>query len=45
MVLRTVFLPKAMDEHLRKLAFHQGKSKSQLIREVLEKWLRESRKA
>jgi len=42
LVLRTVYLPQDLDARLRGLAFKEGKSKNDLIREAvsvaLEKW-------
>ncbi len=37
MVLRTVYLPAALDEELKKLAFHGSTSKGDLIRRAVKK--------
>jgi predicted DNA-binding protein len=37
MVLRTVYLPAALDEELKKLAFHGSTSKGDLIRRAIRK--------
>lgn len=37
MVLRTVYLPAALDEELKKLAFYGSTSKGALIRKALHK--------
>src|SRR5687768_12972832 len=36
LVLRTVYLPKDLDDELRQLAFSQGSSKNELIREAVK---------
>jgi hypothetical protein len=35
MVLRTVYLPRELDEKLRKMAYEQRKSKNEIIRTLL----------
>jgi predicted transcriptional regulator len=44
LVLRTVYLPKDLDDQLRRLAFDQQKSKNDLIRSAvttaLEVWMK-----
>jgi hypothetical protein len=35
MVLRTVYLPRDLDVRLREIAFKEGKSKNEVIREIL----------
>ena len=39
MVLRTVYLPKDLDENLRKLAYEARKSKNEIIRNLIVKAL------
>lgn len=36
MVLRTVYLPKALDNQLKNEAFRQSKSKGELIRDLVQ---------
>lgn len=42
LVLRTVYLPRELDDLLRKLAFEQHKSKNELIRSILQEALTKS---
>jgi hypothetical protein len=45
MVLRTVYLPVALDEELKKLAFHGSTSKGELMRRAIKKMVQEGEAA